>query len=153
MKYIIIIWLTISASLVSAHQDTSLKLDGSNIIGLPESYSPASFDVSSKTLVIGQKKIEFPICLSKYFLPRESHSVELLASWYHEPDIMPPYLHIGINLSNRDYAFQLLFNLETLEPISVEVHTSTNSGFYMHPIELSAECRESITQNIASTNA
>lgn len=153
MKPIISISLVLVASLANAHQDAVLVLEGNKIVGLPEKYSLATFDVGSKVLIIGDKRLQFPVCLSKYFLPKDDHSVELAASWYHEPELLPPYLSIDIRFNKRDYAFQILINMDSLGIIHVEVHTTASSGLYMHPIDLGPECKASITQGIGPVNS
>ena len=43
-----------------AHQDTRLKFEDGKIIGLPESYLPASFNVEELSVTIAAKKLILP---------------------------------------------------------------------------------------------
>ncbi|MBK9391138.1 MAG: hypothetical protein IPN68_13455 [Bacteroidetes bacterium] len=97
------------------HEDTPLKIDKDrNIIGLPEEYSPAIFDLDKKYLRINDKEIVFPDCLNYYFNDFENPKLNLSASWYHSKDIMPYYLNFSISQENVDYGYNILLDLETL---------------------------------------
>ena len=60
-----------------------------------------------------------PLLKSLFGLP---HDLKLTASAYHDPKILPPYLAITIQPKGKDFAYQLLLNLDTLDPVRLLVH-------------------------------
>lgn len=126
---------------LSAHQDAALKFEDGKITGLPEKYQPASFDRKKKILTISGKSLIFPEILHRLFtddhvdellgdpMPVKGHPYQLKfsASWYHlelAPEL-PPYMLIRIEPVDRDYAFELLIDLDRLRFIRVDAMIAT----------------------------
>lgn len=124
------------SGILAAHQDTPLKFEGGKITGLPEKYQPASFDRQKKILTIAGKSLIFPEILHKLFtddrvaelfgdpVPVKGHPYRLKfsASWYHlelSPEL-PPYMLIRIEPDDRDYAFELLIDMDRLRFIRAD---------------------------------
>ena len=123
------------------HQDTPLQIDKSgNIIGLPEEFSPAEFDVDRKYLRINDTEIVFPNCLNKYFNDHEKPKINLSASWYHSKDLVPYYLNLDISQENVDYGYTILVDLETLELIYVRKSITKGNVVYNPEIEVGESC-------------
>lgn len=133
--------------LAHAHQDTIIRMEGAQLIGLPEEYSPASLDLESSTFRVGKHQMRFTSFVSNFF--EEPHRLWVSASWYHDSSTLPPYIVIHIQPNDKDFSYSLLFSLETLEPIefSVELKTTESSRWHL-PIALEPwwekEMRESI---------
>ncbi len=127
---------------LSAHQDTPLKLENGKITGLPEKYQPASFDRKKKVLTIAGKSLMFPEVLGQLFtdpyidegpfgdeqIPIEGHPymLKFTASWYHEDWApgLPPYMLIRIEPEGCDYAFELLIDIDRLKFLSADTQIS-----------------------------
>ncbi|MEO1855953.1 MAG: hypothetical protein ABGY95_01130 [Rubritalea sp.] len=137
------------SGVLSAHQDTPLKLEDGKIIGLPDKYQPASFDRKKKILTIAGKSLAFPAILHALFiddrvdelfgdpLPVKGHAykLKLSASWYHselDPEL-PPYMLIRIEPDDRDYAFELLIDMDRLRFIRADAQIATIGAI---PIDL-----------------
>jgi hypothetical protein len=135
------------SSMSQAHEDTPLKLEDGKITGLPKKYQPATFDRKEKILSIAGKRLLFPKVLHALFtddrvdelfgdpLPVKGHPYQLKfsASWYHEADVLPPYMLIRIEPKDRDYAFELLIDMDRLTFIEANARIATVGSI---PIDL-----------------
>lgn len=139
-----------------AHEDTPLQLKAGVLVGLPKVFQPAGFDLDEKILTISGKKLQLPPVLERLFpdtsridLFEEPHTFEGIpydltfsASWYHGPSTLPPYLQIGIAPRNRDFRFEILVNIQSLELLEAEMIVSLSPGTQQSiPIELSGSER------------
>ena len=128
------------SGVLSGHQDTLLKFEDGKITGLPEKYQPASFDRQKKILTIAGKSLTFPETLHALFtddrvdelfgdpLPVKGHPYKLKfsASWYHGDFArLPPYMLIRIEPEDRDYAFELLIDMDRLRFIRADAQIAT----------------------------
>ena len=126
-----------------AHQDTRLKFEDGKIIGLPESYLPASFNVEELSVTIAAKKLILPEVFQRLLRtdvspdpfdgPRKLESVpctySFSASWYHEnlnvglpPDLaLPPYILISIFPTGRAFHFELLIDMDHLKILRADL--------------------------------
>jgi len=121
-KILIVIGLLVSYYTV-AHQDTIINLasDG-NLIGLPKEYLPASFERSSWTVSIADKKFVFPACISTQLADLEISEFDIKSSWYNPIIIisdtenlsLPSYLNITVESEN----FSVLLKLDTARPFN-----------------------------------
>jgi hypothetical protein len=102
-----------------AHEDTIIKLKGTKLVGLPEQYAPAEFDRETFRLRIGRHERILPPLLQGFF--EEPHDLRFTASWYHDSQTLPLYIVIEIRPKNKDFHFELLLNLDTLELIETNV--------------------------------
>lgn len=115
--FCVLVFLPCSSLL--AHSDTTVRLEHKKLVGLPKQYTPAELDVNAFRLKIKDHEMEFSPLLKSFFdLP---HDLTLSASWYHESDILPPYLLLHILPKKKDFSFQLLINLDTLDLIEASV--------------------------------
>lgn len=107
---------------VEAHQDRLIKLskDG-KLEGLPGEYQPAWFDREKLILRIGQHQMVFPPALANLFPADRKYDLRLAASWYHSPDLLPPYLSFEIEMRGQKRGYNLLINLDSLAIIQAEV--------------------------------
>src|SRR4051812_2856783 len=116
-------WALLNASwpgLLHAHEDTLIKQQGTSLVGLPQEYAPAEFDVKAFRLRIGKHVMTFAPLLQSLF--DEPHSLRISASWYHSRSILPPYLLLEIRPNKKDFiSYGILLNLETLELIQLSV--------------------------------
>lgn len=108
------------AGSVDAHEDTIIRLHGTQLVGLPAKYSPAEFDTKMLRLTIGKHSKELSPWLKGLFeLP---HDLELSASWYHQlSPALPPYLLIEISPRHKDFRYGILVALDSLDLLSVYV--------------------------------
>ena len=118
------------ASHAAAHMDYVFDLSWcGRIKGMPDEYRPARLKLRDRKgvpavkLVLSGNTVEFPDCLSRHFeIPKGEH-MTLSGSWYHDPELLPPYLHILV--PQKTYpdgfhdGFSMLFNLETAELIEL----------------------------------
>jgi hypothetical protein len=151
--FISIIFITNSNFESINHKDTPLTIDDKGIIlGLPDEFSPATFDVNSKTLVIKDKRITFPECFLFLFGKKSKADIRLSASWYHDKEIMPYYLNFHINPINKNYGYSILIDLETLELINAYKVTYKGHISYNKTINLDDKCLNYYKKSIATLN-
>jgi len=134
----ILIWFIVGFSgLTNAHQDTPLSFKGGKIVGLPERYSPASFDKRKMSLKIKGKELVFPKVLRNLLMadvnddpfggiPKmEPHPYQyhFSSSWYHEDLLssLPPYILMTIKPEGDTAYFELLIDMDKLEFIDAEL--------------------------------
>jgi hypothetical protein len=131
------------------HQDTLLQIDRKgNIVGLPEEFSPAKFDMAMKKLRINDKEIVFPECLSPYFEMQSNAKLNLSASWYHSKEILPYYLNFKISNKRINNEYSILVDLETLELIFIQKSVTKGSTTYSEMLELKQECNTDYKNSI-----
>jgi hypothetical protein len=130
-----------------AHEDHILRINGDKLVGLPDKYAPAEISVRESRLRIGDHVMVFsPLLKSLFELP---HELRLTASWYHDPKILPPYLVINIQPRRKDFSYQLLLNLDTLDLIEVSVKLrESEKSTRLLPIALSNEQKEDIRKSV-----
>lgn len=137
-----------------AHTDTPIKLsEKGKLIGLPEKYSVAKFDRSTFTLTINHKQITVPECVKEFFKDYKYYKIEFSASWYHDPELMPHYIHMDIVTAENPIGCQIFFNLETLEIFQIakpvmKPKRNKPIQYLFNEQEISAECRKLIQDSI-----
>ncbi|MEA3210223.1 MAG: hypothetical protein QOE70_3280 [Chthoniobacter sp.] len=106
-------------SALLAHEDTYIEIKGSALVGLPAKYAPAEFDQKAFRLRIGKHAMTLHPFLQSFF--DSPHDLRVSASWYHDSHTLPPYLLLRIQPKKRDFRYNILFNLDTLELIELSV--------------------------------
>jgi hypothetical protein len=159
--------LIASVALIStvsfAHQDSILKVyaDG-RIDGLPAQYNPASLrvvfsrnnepgwpPVSSLELKLGGKSVVVPECVTGPILTSSIKDVRVVASWYHDTSMLPPYLDVTFyDPGNQDAiarpGYKLLFNLSTGKLFQMEVMIARGADATQDVlVDFSARCPSS----------
>lgn len=155
MKKLILIAILLTLQLASfAHQDTPIKLTKEGkLIGLPEKYSNAKFDSLTFTLTINDKQIIIPDCIKEFFKNYKGYNITFSASWYHDTELLPHYIHMDIFTVENPYGCQVFFNLETLEifqifkPEIIFNKDETNRYLFNKQV-ISEECNKSILDSI-----
>jgi hypothetical protein len=152
LRFVSIILACIYSSAGLAHVDTILATsDDGRLEGLPDQYSPASFDSQNYVLSIGIAKLKFPPCVAKYFSAPNS-DIEITASWYHNLELMPPYVAFDITPPSMGFKYHLLFNLNTLEPIEFRVDAElVQNSIFMHELVVEPRCLEAIRESYATS--
>lgn len=140
-RKLIALTIAFQAEYSFGHVDTQIGLHDGQLVGLPEQYQPAHFDQASYTLSVGQTRIVFPECIVKYFKEIENHEMDITASWYHENSRLPEYIGFEISSAAYQYKYNLLFDLNTLEPLWFQIWTLDN-GMYLHDIKIGQGCME-----------
>jgi hypothetical protein len=154
MKSLFYLVLLLSLSLTAqAHQDTPIKLkkDGS-LTGLPERYGIASFDRATFTLRIGKNRISLPDCVTEVFSQLDEFDITFSASWYHDPELTPLYIHMDIHAAGASNKYQVFFNLETLEIFEINLVGFLPDQYSFEEQEISKECQLSISNAIIKEN-
>lgn len=154
MKKLCYLILLLSLSLTAhAHQDTPIKLekDGS-LTGLPERYGMASFDRNTLTLRIGKNRISLPDCVTEIFSHLDEIDISFSASWYHDPELMPLYIHMDIHSAGASNEYQVFFNLETLEIFEINLVGFLPDQYSREEQDISKECQRSILNAIIKEN-
>jgi hypothetical protein len=135
--------------LAFAHKDRIITIENGNLIGLPEEYQPAKLNLQKMYLQIGHNRLDFPPCISKYFPEDNQYTLEIAASWYHDLSILPPYLSISIKPNGKDYSFDLMFDMDTLNPIEFEIEIRESPTLiFCHQIKIDKHCLESIKNSL-----
>src|ERR1700677_4976282 len=81
-------------SALLAHKDRLIELKGTRLVGLPEKFTRAELDLKAGELRIGHRAMTFsPLLKSLFDQPRE---LVISASWYHDPETLPPYICLHI---------------------------------------------------------
>ncbi len=138
-----------AAGVLSAHKDRKIAIDGTALIGLPPEFTPAALDVAAGSMTVGKHRMHFTPYLRAFFSGEHASDLRITASWYHERQVLPPYICIEIFPRQRDFSYALLFNLETMDLIRAEVvvRASTNAGRSFR-IDIAEEERDRIRQSI-----
>ena len=113
---IFLVFLCTSYGSAWAHQDTLLELRDGRIIGLPEEFQPAYFDIEKKVLQIRDNEVALPPCVTSFFKKVPNHIFLITASWYHDFELIGPYIVLHIESKKRDYRYEFVFLMESLEP-------------------------------------
>ena len=133
------------------HKDAILKIDKKgNILGLPQEYRKATFNLKNKHLRIKDKKITFPRCVREYFETSNISNIRVLTSWCHSKKIMPYYIIFEIYQEKKARKSKILINLETLELIKIEVSVLKEKRTSSGEVELENSCLERYKQSIRS---
>ena len=145
-----LIWATLIStwpSQLRAHEDTLIQLKGTTLVGLPNDYAPAELDLKAARLRIGKHEMTFSPFLKEFF--QQPHDLRISASWYHEPTILPPYILLHIQPKKKDFSYELLLNLSTLELIQLTVVLRTSdSSTWDLPIALTDQWKKDIKDSI-----
>lgn len=167
----IIIGCILASGSCLAHQDVLIAVkDDGRLEGIPSEYGPATLRVNfaspeagdppitSITLNLGKNQVRLPICVTGLLETRRLSEVKASASWYHDEEILPYYLHIdffdpgysGSRWANPGYS--LLFNLHTGKLMEMKVTIVRDSGKRMQnvPIDLAARCKSAELRGFAS---
>lgn len=100
------------------HQDALIELkENGDLVGLPEEYYPAKFNVDSGYLRIADNEVRLPDCLMDLIDVECIDSLTVTASWYHSEESMPYYLGISRNMASGINEGSVLIELETLKLI------------------------------------
>jgi hypothetical protein len=119
---------------------------------LPEKYSNARFDRATFTLTINDKQIIIPECVKEFFKDYQDYEIEFSASWYHDPELLPHYIHMDIITDENPYGCQIFFSLETLQIFEINkpkmILMGNANRYLFNKQEISAECQENILNSI-----
>ena len=122
---------------VLAHEDTTISVaPDSGALSVPEEYQPASIVVSTSGLdtpavqvTLSGSSLHLPSCLAKLFVYQDSEEFTVSGSWYHDFELLPPYVNIYLPLESNAgggfISYVLVFNLETAELLEILEHEFT----------------------------
>ena len=151
MRIVILIYalILLGANFSFAHEDTIIEVKETKLVGLPQEYQPAELDLENKLLRIANNQIMLPNCLIQY-LPINNSDVRVLASWYHDKRSgLPPYLNITGMSQDKPIKYDVLFNMNTLELISITRITQINNNESQHmPVESDKCAKEIVAKNV-----
>ena len=135
------------SSALLAHEDTPIQIKDGALIGLPVKYLPAEFDTTVYRIRIGNHAMNFDPFLKSFF--DQPHELVISASWYHEPEILPPYIALHTRPRKKDFSYEMLLNLDTLEVIYIFVvlHMDDSSTRDL-PIALTDQWKKDIKKSI-----
>ncbi len=155
MKILLLLFFAFSTVNVFSHEDTPIMLKKNGaLVGLPEKYSPASFDRSGLILDVGNKRIIIPDCVSRHFAGDRNLTFTFAASWYHCSELLPNYISLVVSSGQNQTDIQILFNLETLEIFEINklqenvTVDGVNYSLYFNEQEISENCKEEIFNSI-----
>ena len=159
-RFLKIACLALASSACFGHQDTPLKVQADGRIdGLPPEYSPASLriafsqnnepdwpPVSSLTLTVRGKSVVVPGCATRLIHTRSVKDIRVVASWYHDISIAPPYIEVAFfdpgheDLFTRP-GYRLTFNLSTAKLFGMDLtFLRGNNDIYDAPVDVSRLC-------------
>ncbi|WP_062615225.1 hypothetical protein [Flammeovirga sp. SJP92] len=146
-KTMIIFLFLLVNSLTIAHEDTLLKVDDKgNIVGLPDQFLPAKFDLDAKKIRIKDTEVTLPKCMSSYIAEHENLEIKITASWYHSKELIPYYMNIKLSDKEGKSGYFLLVGLETLELI--EAKEMIQNGNETTNINFDLSCLSTYKNNI-----
>src|SRR5688500_17134089 len=102
-----------------AHSDARIELKHGALVGLPKKYAPAELNVKASRIRVGNHVMTFSPLLQSLF--DQPHNLEISASWYHDKQILPPYITLLVHPKKKDFSYQILLNLETLQLVELSV--------------------------------
>lgn len=84
----------------------------------------------------------------------QNHIITFSASWYHDPEILPHYIHMDIITAENPYGCQVFFNLETLEIFQISkpemvFNEDKPNRYFFNEQEISDDCRKIIWNSIS----
>lgn len=120
------------------HQEIDLRVEDSEITGLPDRYSPCVIDWDNNSLKIRDKALELPRLLSSFFKSERykdkngklllkagiAWELKISASWFHQEEekgALPEYLILSLIPINKGYRIDTIVNLETVSIVGVRV--------------------------------
>jgi hypothetical protein len=122
------------------HMDARVRRapDGT-LVGLPSEYEPASLylppsiDTEHVVLRLGDKRLEFPDCLSVLFAKASRRDMRISASWFHDRKIMPYYIALQLpvaapNTNGYYDGWAILVDLDKATVLSVKAIFTTCGG-------------------------
>lgn len=104
-----------------AHEDTLISLEGKALVNLPKRFQPASFDANEASLTIAGKQLLLPRFLKSVLGDPKSYDLILASSWYHDPELLPPYISIKIAPKGRHFTYRVLVDMSGLRVLGVEL--------------------------------
>ena len=169
-KVLILLWALTLASPLLAHKDMKLPLSSDGTIErLPDEYQPAILKVSPAsscqncstkvTLQIREKAIVFPPCIAKLFDLPDEERLQVSGSWYHDLNLLPPYILIRLPTKWHDFVFfdghSILIDIDTVSIIRIMEHKVSEDGRRMlaPPIKISSLCSKDEIGQINSVPA
>ena len=137
-----ICWLSMVLPILShAHVDTTLRLDGNTLDGLPAEFAPAELDWGNKVLRVGKHRID--LNAFENIIPfQPEYEIFITASWYHERSILPPYICINLRPKGRTFKYTIMLNLDTLELLEVMLVYRINLEQYATVVRHELKLRE-----------
>ena len=143
-RQVISLLLMMAIPSLYAHQDFIVRKVGFDLVGLPKSYQPATFVIEKRRIKIGTNAVTIPECLWKNLNPQSAESLRITSSWYHDLEILPPYINFSVKEADSENRFELLLNLDTLEIIYHEKVVQTSETSWSHiEIPLNDSCLKS----------
>ena len=120
-----------------AHEETLIRLDGTQLVGLPQQYQPAELDLRTYRIRLrGQTKELSPWLKG---LLEQPHELQISASWYHDTLLLPPYLLLSITPNGANYTYQIAVDMDAMRLINAKkALRESNTVTTLIPIELSA---------------
>jgi hypothetical protein len=79
----------------------------------------------------------------------QPHDLHISASWYHEGSTLPPYILLQIQPKKKDFSYDLLLNLGTLEVIKLSVALQVSeSSTWLLSVALDEQWKKDIQASI-----
>jgi hypothetical protein len=121
---------------LQAHSDTLIELKGKSLVGLPERFQPAAFDSERASLTIAGKELLLPRFLTSVLADKEAYELQLASSWYHDPELLPPYISIDVTPKGRHFTYSVLVDMVGMKILEVEVELKeTDSVTRLIPVD------------------
>jgi hypothetical protein len=104
-----------------AHENKIITLEEGKLIGLPDQFAPAEFNLDNFKLRIGDNEMAFTPFLASLFPENNEYDLDIYSSWYHDKSVSPSYIGFRIKPKEKDFSYKFSFNMDTLELLDVEV--------------------------------
>lgn len=142
LRIIFAVLLAIGSSKIAfAHKDTVIWLKGGKLEGLPPNYQPASFSFKNRRIAVGSVSVVIPECIWKRLGNIKEADLLFVASWYHDPSVVPPYIALFTGKAQGKSGYELLLNLDTLAVISFQQRTVEPDQTTYKDVLIEASCK------------
>lgn len=129
------------STVLNAHSDRTLQLEGKKMIGLPPAFGTAEFSWEDKMMRVGENQIN--LWAFENVIPYgQEYEISISSSWYHDASSLPPYVVIHLDPKETKFKYTILLSLEDLELIDVSLQyfireSPNQSRFISHKLKVS----------------
>ena len=139
------------SSRICAHEEVSFKFapDEKRLVSsdkdmkIPAEFQPIEFHRAKNLIRIGNHRMKLIPYFQSLFPKDGKYAIHFSASWYHDPNLLPPYLIVRIEPEGRQFKYELVLNLRDLSVVHFEVVVELDKNAIRYfPVDLSARMKE-----------
>ena len=88
------------------------------------------------SLTIAGKELLLPRFLTSVLADKDAFELQLASSWYHDPELLPPYISIDVTPKGRHFTYSVLVDMVGMKILEVEVELKeTDSVTRLIPVD------------------